>query len=63
MRITLYVHCNKEAAYEVGRAAGLNGKALDLFVFAGYEHAVEYEVNQQTGESTPVKFDGKDLAP
>jgi len=61
MRITLYVHGSKESAYEAGEKAGIKGDALELFKFTGGEHRIEYEVNPETGDSVPVKIDGRSI--
>lgn len=62
MRITLYLHGSKESAYDAGYQAGLRDSALKMFMYAGTEHAIEYEVDQYTGEAKAVKIDGRDIA-
>jgi hypothetical protein len=61
MIITLYLHANKESAWEEAERAGLTGEALNLARFLGYEHKMEYEVDQQTGEGELVRVDGRQV--
>ena len=61
--ITLYAHIDKESAIDAGRKAGLEGKALETFKFAGYEHKLEYLVNEETGEAIISKIDGRGVLP
>src|ERR1700675_1612508 len=62
MRIDLYLHADKESAYEAGKEAGLSKKACDLFMYAGYEETMTYEVNS-AGSATLVAVNGRALAP
>jgi len=58
MKIDLYTHSNKEFNRVAGETAGLSGKALAYFLFAGYEHRMTYWVNEETGAATLVQVDG-----
>lgn len=56
--IKLYLHGSKENAWDAGEKAGLTGEALSLFRFAGCEHAIIYDVDDQ-GNAVPIAIDGK----
>lgn len=62
MRIDLYVHGSKESALGTGEAAGLRGEALNLFMYAGSEHRMTYEVDPETGAARLVEVDGRAVA-
>lgn len=59
--IVLYLHSDKETAYEKAEKSGLTGDALDNAMYLGYEHKMEYEVNTVTGKGKLVAVDGKKL--
>jgi hypothetical protein len=61
MRITAYLNSSKERMYDIGLAAGLDGDALDYFMFALYEVKIEMEVDPATGKATIVAVDGREL--
>lgn len=61
MRIILYLHSDKETGYQKGLEAGLSGEALDMAMYLGYEHKMEYEVDPKTGKGTLVTVDGRKL--
>ena len=44
-----------------GELAGLTGKALDLFLFAGDEHRMTYWVDPKTGEAKLTAVDGQSV--
>lgn len=62
MRISLWLHGSKEAAWDAGEKAGLTGEALMLFRHVGTEHKIEYDVNPETGDAVPVKIDDREIA-
>ena len=62
MRISLSVHGSKESAWEAGTKAGLTGEVLGRFLYAAYEHCIEYEVDAE-GWATPVEIDGRKIEP
>lgn len=61
-RITMYAHVGKWSAWEAGEKAGLGGEALRAFRYAGSEHAMTYDVNEETGEAKLVEVDGRAVA-
>jgi SHS2 domain-containing protein len=60
MRVKVYVHVSKEACYDAGKKAGLTDAQLEKFVYAGTEHELVYEVDED-GWATPVMFDLRPL--
>lgn len=56
---TIYLHSSKESNESKGRDLGLKGEALDMFLYAGYEVALELEVNKETGAAEIMKVDGR----
>ena len=60
MIITVYVHSTKESAWDAGKKAGLSESQLSNFKYAGYEHRMEYEVDEE-GCPTLVSVDGRRL--
>jgi hypothetical protein len=46
----MYLHNNKESAYDDGIKAGLKGKTLDKFSYALHEVEFDVEVDIRTGE-------------
>lgn len=63
MIIKLYIHGSSEQAHDAGQLAGLSGKALQNFRYANVEHAIEYEVDEETGTAVPISLDGRKLEP
>ena len=59
--VKVYVHATKESNFQIGVDAGLTGDALEMFLFAGYEHEITYEVDERTGEATAIEFDGRKI--
>ena len=62
MITTAYLHSSKDANYEKGQELGLSEKALKLFMFALYEVELEVDVNEETGEATILKVNGRNVA-
>jgi hypothetical protein len=60
MRIDLYLHSTKESAYDAGREAGLSKDACEVFMYAGYEEKMTYEVNDR-GYATLVAVNDRPL--
>lgn len=58
---TIHLHSNKDSNYDTGRELGLTGKALDMFLFAAYEVALELRVNTATGAAEIMKVDGRPI--
>lgn len=58
--VDIYVHGSREAGYDKGEKLGLEGEALRLFSFVGYEHKMTYSV-KETGECELVAVDGRRL--
>jgi hypothetical protein len=63
MRVTLYSHSNKETNATVGERIGLVADAFQHFLYAGYEHKMEYEVDTVTGKAILVAVDDRPLLP
>jgi hypothetical protein len=61
MKVTLYTHSSKESNWDKGKEIGLEDEALKNFMYAGYEHAMEYEVDMATGNAELVAVDGRKL--
>jgi len=61
MKIDLYTHSDKEPNRVAGEAAGLSGKALEYFLFAGYEHRMTYWVDEATGAAQLMAIDGHEV--
>lgn len=57
----MYLHGSKEDNWDKGEEIGLSEKALDKFKYALYEVEFEIEVNEETGESTILKVNGREL--
>ena len=62
MKIDIYVHGDKETAYDAAEKAGLTGKALKTAMYLGYEHKLTYEVNPETGSGVLISVDDRKLA-
>ncbi len=58
--VDLYLHSNKETNWEKGMNIGLSQEALSLFLYAGYEHKMTYQV-QENGEAKLISVDGREL--
>ena len=59
--VDVYMHASRETVYEQGRELGLAGQALEYFAYTGYEEKITYAVNMETGESTPVALNDREL--
>ena len=57
MRITMPVSGDRTCNIAAAEKAGLKGDAVARFGDVGF-HAIEYDVNPETGASVPVKIDG-----
>lgn len=57
----IYFHTDKESMAEKGQEIGLTGKALDEFVYTGYEVGLSIEVNEKTGKAVATHFQGSKL--
>lgn len=57
MKITVYLHSSKESNYETGKQAGLEGDALEYFMYACYEVKVDLDVDKKTGQAKIVAVD------
>ena len=62
MRLKLYLHSSKEYALDRAIQVGLVGAALQNAMYLGYEHEMEYEVDETTGHGVLIAVDGKTLA-
>ena len=60
-KVIIFVHASRETNYDKGVDLGLTGYALYNFTFTGYEHALDFEVDMETGHSTLVGIDGKEF--
>lgn len=49
IKTIIYLHSSKEQMYEGGKKLGLKGKALENFLYCGYEIGIETEVDTETG--------------
>jgi hypothetical protein len=63
MRATIYLHASKESCRDVGVKLGLTGIALEHFMFAGYEHRIDGDVNDKAGEFMPTHLNGRSVEP
>lgn len=61
MKTTVYLHSSKEAMRDAGEKLGLSGEALEMFMFACYEVAVQLDVDPQTGIALIAGVDGHPL--
>ena len=61
--VDLYLHSGKESNYEAGERIGLSEEALGLFMHAGSEHRMTYEVDPRTGAVKLIAVDGRELLP
>ncbi len=59
--ITAYLHSNKETMYDLGKKAGLEGQALEYFMYALYEVRVDLMVDEDTGDATIHRVDDMEL--
>lgn len=57
----IYLHGDKEDNHENGKKLGLQGKALEEFLYACYEVELELEVDTETGGYTIISVDGMAL--
>lgn len=51
--ITVYAYCSKEALHDAGGKAGLEGEALNYFMYAE-EYELKLNVDRKTGRVTKV---------
>jgi len=63
IRTDVYVHADKDTMWELGEKLGLSEEALMMFRHAASEVKLTIEVDEQTGESTIIACDGKELKP
>jgi hypothetical protein len=61
LTINIYAHSNKETNYDTGQRFGLEGEALEAFMYAGYEEKLTYEVDPKTGRATLVMVNDRTL--
>ncbi len=59
MEVVTYLHGSKEQCWGLGEKIGLSEEALKYFKHALTEFEVVLSVDMETGESEPVKFNGK----
>ena len=59
--VNVYLHSSREVMYDKGKALGLAGQALEYFAYTGYEEKITYAVDMETGESTPVALNDREL--
>jgi hypothetical protein len=57
----MYFHADKSGNAENGREMGLEGAALDKFVYAGYEVGITIEIDEKTGHTFATHFQGAKL--
>ena len=58
MRITSYIHGDKETEYDDAIEAGLSEAAASKFRYSLYEVVIEQEVDEITGKSSIVSVNG-----
>lgn len=61
MRTKMYLHSSKDSNNEIGEELGLSEKAMEGFKYALYDVEFEVDVNEDDGEVTILKVDGKAL--
>ena len=59
MRTTVYLHSMKETMLEKGEVLGLDGAALDLFMYACAEVKLTLDVDVWSGDSRIVAVDDR----
>lgn len=60
-RAVIYLHGSKEANHDQGEALGLEGEALNNFMYSCYEVKIEGDVNTATGEFAITHVDGREI--
>lgn len=60
--VKLYARANEDGHYEQGKKLGLEGEALRNFAHWGYELEFDVEVDLETGNTTLLKVDGRQIA-
>ena len=61
--VTIRLHSSKERMYETGLQMGMEGKALEAFMYACYEVELGLEVDLSTGTCEIVSVDGRKVEP
>lgn len=57
----MYLHRSKEVNYDLGEELELSDEAMKNFKYALSEVEIEVDVNEETGETTILKVDGREL--
>ena len=57
----VYVHSDKGTMYQVGKELGLSSKALETFVYTGYEVKLTINIDESSGDSDIIKVDDRVL--
>jgi len=57
----MYLHGDRDSAFEKGEMLGLEGEALSMFSHALTEVEFDVEVDMGTGEAKIIKVDGREL--
>lgn len=52
---TVYLHSSKETMCDYGKEFGLEGEALDNFMYCCYEVAISLEIDTKTGKYKILK--------
>lgn len=62
MKIDIYVHSNKETAYDCAKEAGITDEeVLHQASYLGYEHKLTFEVDPKTGLGILIAVDDRKL--
>jgi hypothetical protein len=59
--IVVYVHGSEDSMYGMGVDLGLEGEALEVFSYTGYEVKFDCEVDTKTGVVYALAVDGTKL--
>ena len=60
-KTNVFLHSDKETMWNKGEELGLDGKALEKFMYTGYEVKIEVEVDIKTGEAFATYIQGVKL--
>jgi len=61
VKTKLYLHSSKESMADNGDELGLEGEAMDRFIYTFYEVVFDVEVDTETGEAYATALEGMPL--
>lgn len=62
IKTKFYSHSSKSSNFEQGSELKLSDKALENFVYVGYEIIFDVEIDEETGDCWATAINGKVLA-